>query len=246
MAAGRRRLAAAAGCLAAPAGRRPAALGRLAVVGRLPGAKYGGRRRTSAGGGVMTSGAVRRAAIDQHARTRKTICLVGRPPLGVAWVLVLSRPRLPHLGRASRSTWPSAAPRPGLAATGPPVRAAAGHCHGRRAASASREWLGWPAPGRAGGGEGQSEAACPHASSISAGPALGLCSRGGGRGPMRKGGPCGNVAFSRSFVRGSHHAAACSARRSHLPPVLPIRSTAHSTRRYVSPLVACCSPPRID
>ena len=50
-------------CLAAPAGHRPAALGRLAAMGRLPGAKYGGRRRTSAGGGVMTSGAVRRAAI---------------------------------------------------------------------------------------------------------------------------------------------------------------------------------------
>ena len=203
MAAGRRRLAAAAGCLAAPAGHRPAALGRLAAVGRLPGAKYGGRRRTSAGGGVMTGGTVRRAAFDQQARTRKMICPVGRPPPGVAWVLVLSRPRLPHLGRASRSTWPSAAPRPGLAATGPPVRAAAGHCHGRRAASASREWLGWPAPGRAGGGEGQSEAACPHASSISAGPALGLCSKGGGQGPMRQGGPCGKrclFAFFRSWL----------------------------------------------
>jgi len=105
-------------CLAAPAGRRPAALGCLAAVGRLPGAKYGGWRRMSAGGGVMTGGAVRHAAIDQHAHTRKTICPVGRPPPGVAWVLVLSRPRVLHLGRASRSTWPSAAPRPGLGPLG--------------------------------------------------------------------------------------------------------------------------------
>ena len=81
--------------------------------------------------------------------------------------MVFRLPQLSHLGRASCSTWSSAAPRPSRTAAGPPDRAAAGRSLAQRRAPAAR--VAWPVAGRGGGGgDGQREAACPHASSLSA------------------------------------------------------------------------------
>jgi len=139
-------------CWAAASQRLPP--GRHAAPRYSPGRggerKWRGRReRTAASTSSLGSRAEAPASLSGANRRRAYACR------GLGGSLVLRCPRLPRLGRTSCSTWLSAAPSPGSGAA-------------IRAACRLPVQPGLSATGRAGGGEGQREAACLHASSSQA------------------------------------------------------------------------------